>query len=279
MTFRSALCLFLFDYSKSMFKLFGMLENFFYISLGITFALILLLVYHFKQRLSAAEKKSETMYEIITNVVQELNVMKSQLHHVNSQLQSQAQAHAQAQTQTHTQYNLQPQLAEVVLNDYEADEEEDEDEDDEDSDFEYESDLDDGEGDGEDNESNSDVSVIKYELIEVADPVFVSEITPVAVEEVMSIAIEDDVSPRSEAERRPLVHPTPEAIKLEEEEQHVNEVTQEQSLKDVSINSNVEIKKMNMTQLKSLAATKFPDVDTSKMKKADIIKLVSEPSI
>ncbi len=58
--------------------LFGYLENFFLISLGITFGLILLLAYHFIQRFSAIEKKNETMYDILTNIVKELNLLKKQ---------------------------------------------------------------------------------------------------------------------------------------------------------------------------------------------------------
>ena len=55
---------------------FDFIENFFFISLGITFGLILLLVYHFKQRISSMERKGDTMYELMTNVVKELQIMK-----------------------------------------------------------------------------------------------------------------------------------------------------------------------------------------------------------
>lgn len=55
---------------------FDFIENFFFISLGITFGLILLLVYHFKQRISTMERKGDTMYELMTNVVKELQIMK-----------------------------------------------------------------------------------------------------------------------------------------------------------------------------------------------------------
>jgi len=55
---------------------FDFIENFFFVSLGITFALIILLVYHFKQRISSMERKGDTMYELITNVVKELQFMK-----------------------------------------------------------------------------------------------------------------------------------------------------------------------------------------------------------
>jgi hypothetical protein len=57
-------------------SVFNFMETFFFISLGITFILILLLVYHFKQRLSNLEQKSDTMLDIVNNVVKEMGVIK-----------------------------------------------------------------------------------------------------------------------------------------------------------------------------------------------------------
>jgi hypothetical protein len=59
--------------------LFNFIETFFFISLGITFVLILLLVYHFKQRMSTLEQKGDTMFEIINNIVEELTSIKREL--------------------------------------------------------------------------------------------------------------------------------------------------------------------------------------------------------
>lgn len=56
--------------------IFNFLENFFFISLAITFGLLLLLVYHFKERMSFVEKKSDTLNEIITNVVKEMKSLR-----------------------------------------------------------------------------------------------------------------------------------------------------------------------------------------------------------
>lgn len=56
---------------------FSFVENFFFISLGITFVLILLLVYHFKQRMSSVERKGDTMFELMSNVVKEINFLKN----------------------------------------------------------------------------------------------------------------------------------------------------------------------------------------------------------
>jgi hypothetical protein len=57
--------------------LFNLIETFFYLSLGVCFVLILLLVYHFKQRILTLEKKSDTMVDIISNVVKEVSNLKN----------------------------------------------------------------------------------------------------------------------------------------------------------------------------------------------------------
>ncbi len=55
---------------------FLMLESFFFITLGISCILLLMLIYHFKQRLSKLEQNNETMFEILNNIVQEITEMK-----------------------------------------------------------------------------------------------------------------------------------------------------------------------------------------------------------
>lgn len=56
---------------------FGMIESFFFLSLGIVFILIVLLVYHFKQRIATVEQKSDTMFDIVQNLAKELTSLKS----------------------------------------------------------------------------------------------------------------------------------------------------------------------------------------------------------
>ena len=58
-------------------SVFDFMETFFFISLGITFILILLLGYHFKDRLNNLEQKCDTMFEIINNMVREMTSIKS----------------------------------------------------------------------------------------------------------------------------------------------------------------------------------------------------------
>ena len=56
--------------------LFSFMETSFFFTLGISFLLILLLVYHFKQRLVLTEQKQDTMFEIMNNLVQEITHIK-----------------------------------------------------------------------------------------------------------------------------------------------------------------------------------------------------------
>ena len=52
---------------------FSLFETFFFITLAITFILILLLVYHFKQRITYMEERCDKMFDIIQTMSQELN--------------------------------------------------------------------------------------------------------------------------------------------------------------------------------------------------------------
>lgn len=61
-----------------------MMDSVFYLGLIVTFVLIILLAYHFKQRVSVLEEKNHTMFEILNNVVKELNVIRmSQMQYTN----------------------------------------------------------------------------------------------------------------------------------------------------------------------------------------------------
>ena len=55
---------------------FNFIETFFFFSLAISFILILLLVYHFKQRMTTLEQKSDTMVGIINDIAKELTYIK-----------------------------------------------------------------------------------------------------------------------------------------------------------------------------------------------------------
>jgi hypothetical protein len=57
-------------------KLFNFLEFFFIISLAIMFVLVGLLMYHIRTQINVSEKRTDTLYEIVTNLSNELNAQK-----------------------------------------------------------------------------------------------------------------------------------------------------------------------------------------------------------
>jgi len=64
-------------------SVFNFIETFFFISLGITFGLISLLVYHFRQRIVLLEQKNDTMFEIINNIVSEITNIRNNFSFAN----------------------------------------------------------------------------------------------------------------------------------------------------------------------------------------------------
>ena len=56
---------------------FKFIETFLFLSLGITFALIVTLVYHFKKRMENMETKCDTMFEIVQKLANELNSIQN----------------------------------------------------------------------------------------------------------------------------------------------------------------------------------------------------------
>jgi len=256
-----------------MFKLFGMLENFFYISLGITFALILLLVYHFKQRLSTAEKKSDTMYEILTNVVQELNLIKSQTHHLYK-LQHEAHSHipVEAQAQAQPQIMIINEEIHPVDDGESVSESVSESDSESDGDSDYESECSDDGDEVDMMQLDDDVSVIKYELIEVSDPDASNANLEMdnGQEVILDTSIENENENVVSKTIPPIVGRLSSDVNVD-----IVDITAPETEAETTEKS-VDIKRMNLTQLKSLAATKFPDLDVSKMKKAELIKILTE---
>ena len=56
--------------------LFNMLESFFFVTLGISCVLLMMLIYHFKQRINKLENNNRMMFDVINNMVQEMSMLK-----------------------------------------------------------------------------------------------------------------------------------------------------------------------------------------------------------
>ena len=136
--------------------LFNFIETFFFISLGITFVLILLIVYHFKQRIVTIEQKNDTMFEIINNVVKELNTVRNSFrpvppffyNQVNNPVES-TNINKQSNNTVESSSN-QEFIKPIILNDKQSIETDDYDSDEDD----YDNDKDDYDSDKDDDEDS-----------------------------------------------------------------------------------------------------------------------------
>ena len=161
---------------------FNFVETFFFLSLAMTFVLIMMLVYHFKDRLTASEQKCDTMFEIMNNMVKEMNIIKQMQH-----MQTHTQPLSQLQTtpismnfplsSTYWAENtLSESIGEIVEVNHLCNEEDESSDDDESGDDEEDESSDDDDDDVSDNESdNDDESLDEPSKIVVSDDEFEPE--------------------------------------------------------------------------------------------------------
>ena len=259
--------------------LFSFIETFFFISLGITFVLILLLVYHFKQRITVIEKKSDTMFEIINNVVQELTNVRNQQLMVHRVPVSVPPAEFLAST-----FNVQS-----MENNAESEEDDDsEDDDDFDEDDDESTQNDPLSDDDDDNlesgltpleETQAEESAIKVINVENLDKIEVDELPEVhesdndTIENLDTADALETVDILDTADILETVEHPEENIQVQklEEEEHL-ETSDDNSTP--SENSKEVYRKMNLGALKTLVITKGLCTDPSKMKKHELLKML-----
>lgn len=237
---------------------FNFIETFFFISLGITFVLILLLVYHFKQRMSSLEQKCDTMFEIINNMVKELTMLRT------AQMQQRPFGFSPA-TLNEFYKSTEPIENKVLVSDNEKSDGEDDDSGSETSGSEY--DTEDEDEDGEDSEDDLQ-GPIKIVNVNINDKIDIEEI---------EASVNDNEGDNDEGDNG--IGP------IEADEIHVEKLGSsepEPVTEDVddstSITSNNKdvYKKMSLSALKAIAITKGLCSDASKLKKSDILKLLEE---
>lgn len=217
---------------------FNFMETTFVISLGITFVLVLLLIYHFKQRLSIAENKQDTMFEIVNNLAQELNNIKMSLSNAVMSPAPYPFSNVQNEEQNLTEVDLQAS----DLNDFSLMVQEENAESDEETSDDEASDI-------SDSEDEDDKIVVS----EDEDEISVEDIGPEEKKEELTVD-----KPKEEIEES-----------LEKEKTDVKE---EQELEASEPN----FSKMNLGALKTYIVEKGFVQDASKMKKSQILALIEE---
>jgi hypothetical protein len=223
---------------------FDFVENFFFISLGIAFALVLLLVYHFKNRMSVAEKKSETMYGLLSSVVKEIKSLRSAFSGGKTGSVEPAAPVLKSEPEIVVNVSEDKEVIRVDLDDnrvhantYSVEKIVVSDEDDSESDSEYGSDLD-SDSDSMD-DSEDEVSVENVDLNEIH-----------ADEE--EVDATDSLLPENQPDQ----------------------VSEESSPQKKISHTLDQLKKMNINQLKTIAIQSGLDQESAKLKKHELISLI-----
>lgn len=159
---------------------FNIIETFFFLSLAITFILILLLVNHFKQRLSLLEQKCDTMFEIINNIVREITNLKMEINmHAKESVREQIiNPTIKEQSSTIPIYNTNT----YVIKDDQSDNEDSDDSDDS-------SDSEDS-TDSEESIDNDDNYDIQKENITENETIYIQFDTPILTEQIIEFPTE-----------------------------------------------------------------------------------------
>ena len=239
-----------------------MIESLFLILFSVTFLFILLLVYHFKNKITALEKKNETMFDILNNVVSELTNIKRSLP--TGVVDSQFQPRTGGEVLPGGAYEFEEVNNSVVgVNggdeEYETVEEDSEDEEDgsedeEDGSEDEEEDSDDEEEEDEeetDQEESPSVKKISVQLDEQINPDAINAEEIVVDENEFIEEIEPNLEDLKE-----------ETITVEKVEEIKTEVNME------------EYKKMHVQNLKKLVTSKSLTEDASKIKKTELLALL-----
>ena len=248
--------------------LFSFVETFFFVSLGITFILILLLVYHFRQRFISLEQKCDTMFELINNIVTELNNERRSTHGFGV---TTPPVLFYPEPEGNPAAGGQAEKSEPFT-DMDDSDDDDEDSDDEDSD----EDSDDEYSEDEDSEDDSESALIHIAPIEEPDNNSVKVILLDQVEELTELPVDGMEDSESDDNDKPIDLVASDPIVVEKlDVQHLEQVPTESHAEKAA---NEVYNKMSMQALKTLAITKGLSSDPSKMKKAELIKLLETGS-
>ena len=249
------------------------LETFFFLSLGIAFVLILLIVYHFKQQIAAIEQKSDTLFDIIQNLAKELTSLKTQQHTNHSNMpiffSSNDENLGNIPMFQPPIRLFNPSGVEEFKDEEEVefcdDDEDMDDEDDDEYDDEKDSDNDSGSilYTGEEYEDFDETEV--YKKIKVDDGILEGEQVTNLEEVLEELVLDEELQDESQIQEMD--------INMDDNIDTTNLDMDEDHKETPSVNTE-SYKRMNLTALKTIALSRGIQVDMSKMKKNDLIKLL-----
>ena len=261
--------------------MFAFIESFFLLSLGITFILIFLMVFHFKQRIEKLEKKSNNLSDLSNKIVKEI----ANLHSVYLMNQQQNQNQKNfINPREHICENIRITTSIPIPNNFNENENEN-------SPYKKIVVLDTIADDDIMTVESSDSSEYEYndsELDSESESVLLEEVTDIPIkdskEEIHLIQLYDDESVIESKDQifNDLVNEEREIIVVHREEKEVEVEVDEpivvQTNNNNNNNNNNNYSKMNVSNLRILAISKGLCSDTSKLKRVDLIKLLESES-
>jgi hypothetical protein len=243
---------------------FNILETFFFISLAITFVLIMMLVYHFKGRICVLEQKCDTMFEIMNNIIKELKAVKMASSCVNP-------AMIVPNNETimfHQRHNLGELFQQFQQDQFEDNDDDDESDDNDESDYGLEP----TKIVVSDTEYEDEEQPVKIINIEFNEPDSNDSIDDLEVLEEENISLDDDVEDTDDLEDTDQVEDIYEVQDVDE----VEDVSAVDITVNTSLEQSVDFKKMDISYLRTMVITRGLATDTKKMKKGDLINLLED---
>lgn len=277
-------------------KLASMLESMFFITLGISCVLLLMLFYHFKQRVSKLEQSSETMFEILNNMVHELSDIKRRdpVGYTPSLMPMTKGAPAfnqnsscKIQVEISEDENSLPDLIDVNGNIVNEDISDDDDSSEYETDYNTDDSIDNSDNDEDSIDSESKCSIDCCEndtcgqdsCCEKEDNIV--KVISVDINDSLDNVDTNDSIDDSFHETIDEIEESPVEINTNIiEELQVNKLDENKTLEESdnvshsSVNTTEVYKKMNVPSLKSLVIEKGLTSDPSKMKKNELIALL-----
>ncbi len=254
----------------------GMLETLFFACLGITFVLIVMLVYHFKSRVLSLENKCDTMFEIINSMVNEIGQVRTVLNHdvpINNEYHEITLNNIDTNNNDRIHYD---ESSDSLVTDDDEEDVTDDDEEEDVTDDDEEEDVTDDDEEDVDNYNRDEVSIDNDE-VKVVNVEMNGEI------QTEGLHYELDETTSSQGDQIPqMVDINIHVEKLENETNKDDSSIANSSIatfSSVPKKGSSAYKRMNLTALKSLIIEKGLASDPSKMKKRDLITLLETHDI
>lgn len=258
------------------------MDSVLYICLAITFVLILLIVYHFKQRVSALEAKQDTMFELVNNMVQEMQNIRANSMQPSMPPQMPQDIH----DAIFSELSGMPSMIHIGGNqgfmnvhnreehsveELETDDDEDTDEDDDDDDDTDEDSDSDSDSQSDADEEERDINSIKQ--IQVESTTLLDEIPS---EHLSANDVEETIIDDTDALVEIDYEKEKELSVSKSDELHTESLEEVIATDNEQASANMKYKDLHLRQLKALANERGLATNTNRMKKAELIDILEK---